>query len=98
MNILDVYFNLNPPITPMELELATTLSFIQLPNFREQFIDVIKKKLDSEHKFERIFKNPDKSEANGKFNAFMILILNLITIDPVRRMPIQALLLNDFFI
>lgn len=95
---INLYFNLNPPITPMEIELATTLSFTPIPNFRDQFINVIKRKLDSEHKFERIFKNPDKSEANGKFNAFMILILNLITIDPARRMPIQELSLEQFFI
>jgi serine/threonine protein kinase len=95
---INLYFNLNPPSTPMEIELATILSFVPQLNFREQFIDVIKRKLESEHKFKLIFKNPDESEANSKYNAFMNLILNLITIDPARRMPIQALLLDEFFI
>ena len=88
---INLYFNLNPPITPMEIELATILSFVPQPNFREQFIDVIKRKLDSEDKFKLIFTNPDESKANSKYNAFMNLILNLITIDPTRRMSIQEL-------
>ena len=88
---INLYFNLNPPITPMEIELATILSFVPQLNFREQFIDVIKRKLDSEDKFKLIFTNPDESKANSKYNAFMNLILNLITIDPTRRMSIQEL-------
>ena len=28
---INLYFNLNPPITPMEIELATTLSFASKP-------------------------------------------------------------------
>ena len=88
---INLYFNLNPPITPMEIELATILSFVPQLNFREQFIDVIKRKLDSENKFKLIFTNPDESKANSKYNAFMNLILNLITIDPTRRMSIQEL-------
>lgn len=88
---INLYFNLNPPITPMEIELATILSFVPQLNFREQFIDVIKRKLDSEDKFKLIFTNPDESKANSKYNAFINLILNLITIDPARRMSIQEL-------
>ena len=95
---INLYFNLNPPITPMEIELATILSFAPIPNFRQEFIDVIKSRLDSDHEFELIYTNPDENEANDKYNAFMNSILNLITIDPARRMSIQELLLDEFFI
>jgi hypothetical protein len=84
---IKLYFDLNPPITPFEIKIDSIDK-----TFRQHFIDEVYGYLNSHNVFNTIFRD------YNNFNEFMNRILNLITIDPERRMSIQELSLEQFFI
>ena len=91
---IKLYFDLNPPKTDFEFKIVDLFE-IEIDSidkkFRESFIEEVYGYLHTHTVFNRIFKNDDN------FYKFMNRILNLITIDPARRMSIQELSLEEFF-
>ena len=96
---IELYFNLNPPITDFETSILTDFETSILtavgitinPLFRTEFIESIRQKLITDSKFELIFKTDEN------YTSFMNLLLGLIRVDPSQRTSLEDLLLHPIF-
>jgi serine/threonine protein kinase len=90
---LNFYFNLdNSPPTPLRKELEKLFDYEIIPNYREQFINNVLKKMIEPKKFEVYFKNNI-----DLFNIFMEKVLALVRVDPITRISKEELLQDPFF-
>jgi len=92
-NYLNFYFNLDNNGNPTELmeKIKILFNYLPYPNFRKEFIDYIRRKVSSE-KFSFYFNNNEQLYKN-----FMEKVLELVRIDPTKRISKEILLQDPFF-
>ena len=92
-NYLNFYFNLdnNENQTKLMEEIKKLFNYSLHPNFRNEFIEYIRKKVSPE-KFSFYFNNNEQLYKN-----FMEKVLALVKVDPTTRIPKEKLLEDPFF-
>ena len=88
---IELYFNLNPPITDFEISILTAVGITIDPLFRTEFIESIRLKLKTDKKFDLIFRTDEN------YTSFMNLLLGIIRVDPSQRTSLVDLLQHPIF-
>jgi serine/threonine protein kinase len=88
---IELYFNLNPPITDFEKSILTAVGITINQQFRTEFIESIKQKLITDSKFDLIFITDEN------YTSFMDLLLGIIRVDPSQRTSLVDLLQHPIF-